>query len=153
MLTRDSIAWLNLFRGLNKQELEEVLACGDEEGFLSGKLLLEESAISVDLFVILDGKVSVEMAATKPDTDDPMRTRLATLTEGDVFGEVGFVEEKRRSATVIATTDGRVLRLNGDRLHGLFERSAHTGYTLMRNIATLLAHRLVDCNVRLRHAL
>jgi hypothetical protein len=46
---------------------------------------------------------------------------------------------------------GQVLKMDGLKLHEIFELNQHMGYIMMRNIALVIARRLVDINYQLRN--
>ena len=76
--------------------------------------------------------------------------RLTTLREGDIFGEISFLEGKRRSAGAVAVDNISTLRIDGEKLYGLFDKNPRLGYVVMRNIGCILAQRLCDINFRWR---
>lgn len=64
--------------------------------------IVREGETADAFYVLIDGKVRVAAADG---------TRLATLTSGDYFGEVGLLGEGRRTASCYADADARVLRM------------------------------------------
>lgn len=100
--------------------------------------------MSSDLFIILDGRVSVEIELARGS--DNIREQIVVLRKGDVFGKIAFLEGKRRSAYVVALDDIRVLKMKVKELNDKFTNNTGTGYLFMRNLAIILAHRLIDTN-------
>lgn len=72
------------------------------------------------------------------------------MRAGDVFGEIGFLGGKRRSASVKAIENVSVLKINGKKLAEYFAGNTHTGYRMMRNLALILAQRITDVIFMLR---
>ncbi|MEW5735402.1 MAG: cyclic nucleotide-binding domain-containing protein [Thermodesulfobacteriota bacterium] len=141
-----------VFKGVTEKDLAEVLRLGVETGFGRGAVILKESGKSSDLFILLSGRVSVEMEASGASSEG-RRDLLVRLRPGDVFGEMAFLDHSRRSAYVVASDDITCLRLDGEGLERLMESNAVLGYRLMRNLARILASRLVDSNFRWRNEL
>ncbi len=82
-----------------------------EEGSLGkdykdGDIIFDENSIGKEMYIILTGKVKV----IKERED--VETTLATLEEGDFFGEMSLFDNKPRSATVKALGDIKLLEIN-----------------------------------------
>ncbi|MDX1454492.1 MAG: serine/threonine-protein kinase [Gammaproteobacteria bacterium] len=97
-LTRD----LKFFSLFEDEELQDVLRAGEWKQYASGQNIITEGEEDDSFFVIVSGDVSV----WKNDTE------LGVLTEGDVFGEMGFNGRVERTATVRARGSVSVLCLN-----------------------------------------
>ena len=103
-----------------------------------------------DLFIVLKGHVSVEIRASSLNAGPGKQIQLNTLRIGEVFGEIAFLETGHRSASVRAEGKTLVLRVNGKKLYDLFERNSRTAYLMMKNLAGILAQRLIETNFKLR---
>lgn len=71
---------------------------GKLKRFVAGQLLIRENEVSRKLFIIQSGKVSVFK------THMGQKVVLSTLAEGEIFGELSFIEATPRSASVEALT-------------------------------------------------
>jgi CRP/FNR family transcriptional regulator, cyclic AMP receptor protein len=146
----ENVAGCDLFAGLSRSDIDAILACGAAVSFQTGQVIFEESSVNSDLYVILDGRVCVEIDAPSASGDGNEHLQLALLRTGEVFGEIAFLKGKRRSARVCALDDVSVLQLDGTKLTSLFESNPSLGYHAMRNLATILAQRVVDVNFKWR---
>ena len=72
----------------------------------------------------------------------------ATLAAGTVFGEMGLIEENR-SADVWADTSVQCLELPLDEFAGFREKYPQVGERIIRNLAVLLAKRLILANTKI----
>ena len=153
MLTKEDILQFKIFEDFSLEELDALLAISQEVSYISGDVILEESSYGADsdFFVILQGNVKVELAASQILTDAKMNKRLAVLKSGDVFGEIGLLRSKRRSAQVSAYSDMLARKFNQKKLFELFEYNSRLGYLLMRNLATILSDRIMDMNFMWRN--
>jgi glutaminase len=97
----------------------------------------DEPALS--LFFLQSGMVSVKL---------PNGVRLATLVAGMVFGEMALLED-RRSADVWADTLVECLELPLDAYAGFREKYPQVGEHIVRNLAVLLAKRLILANTKI----
>jgi CRP/FNR family cyclic AMP-dependent transcriptional regulator len=69
------------------------------ETFEPGEPVIKEGSKGTSAFIILSG--AVEVLKKSGDRDIP----VATLGEGQVFGEMGLIEDRPRSATIKAMTE------------------------------------------------
>ncbi|MFH1673275.1 MAG: cyclic nucleotide-binding domain-containing protein [Pseudomonadota bacterium] len=151
MWDKTCITGFKVFEGLSEKGLDSILSIGREAAFNPDEVILEESKLGSQLYAIVQGRVSVELKTGQMhEKAEDEGKQLATLRPGDVFGEIAFLAEKRRSAHVVAIDEVLLLELDGEKLYDLFDRDNRTGYLVMRNIATILAQRLVDFNFRWR---
>ena len=150
MLAREKIAGFEIFEGLDSGEIDNILSLGHEVACQNTEIIFEDSSLSSDFFILLDGRVSVEIDVSHMDKNGRQKVQLAILRAGDVFGEIGFLGGKRRSASVKAIENVVVLKINGKQLEGYIAENTHTGYRLMRNLSLILAQRITDVIFMLR---
>ena len=82
--------------------------------FRKGDVIIEKGSYGTCAYVIKSGRVEVS------DLVDNRRTVLAILEEEQIFGEMGLVEDKPRTATVMSIEDVQLVVLNRDSLNDLF---------------------------------
>jgi len=90
---------LPLFRDLSHRELERVARWADEVDVLAGKHLMDQGAFPHEFMLIESGSAEVLVDGN----------HVADLGPGDFFGEIALLEKDRRTATVTATSDLRVV--------------------------------------------
>ena len=148
MLTKEHILEFKIYEGITLEELEAILEISREVSYSSGDVVLEESSYGADsdFYVILQGNVKVELLASQVLTEGKVSKRLAVLKSGDVFGEMGLLRSKRRSAQVSAYSDLIVQKINQKKLFQLFVYNPRLGYLLMRNLAAILSDRIMEMN-------
>ena len=153
MLTKEEMLQFKIFEGLNLEELDAILDISQEVFYKSGNVILAESGFRAesDFFVILQGNVRVEMQSSQTLFEGQGNTRLAVLKSGDVFGEMGLLRGKRRSAQVSAYSDLTARRVNQKKFFQLFVNNPRLGYLIMRNIAAILVDRITDMNFMFRN--
>jgi CRP-like cAMP-binding protein len=69
--------------------------------FPADKTVIQEGGFSNDFYAIESGTAKVERGGEQ----------IAELGPGDVFGEQGLLERQERSASVVATTPMRALKI------------------------------------------
>jgi CRP/FNR family transcriptional regulator, cyclic AMP receptor protein len=93
------LATVPLFAGCSKRELAKIAALTDEIDLPAGKTLTDEGRSGREFCVIVTGSVDVKKGTKK----------LATLKDGDFFGEISLILDAPRSATVTSTSSVRLL--------------------------------------------
>ena len=86
------------------------------EGLEAGQVLVQQGDPGHELFLLLDGLLSVEVD----------RTAVSEVAPGAVLGELALLRGGRRHATLRAITPCRVARVRGDEIdHASLERLTH----------------------------
>jgi small-conductance mechanosensitive channel/CRP-like cAMP-binding protein len=118
--------------------------------FMRGEAMTRQGARAHWLYLITRGAAEVRVSI-----DGNLSERLATLSEGDFFGEMGMMTGEPRSATVIALTDVDCYRVDKDS----FDEILRSRPEIAESISEVLARRRVeldavreDLNEEARHA-
>ncbi len=99
----DLLRSLPLFTACSRSELEAIAAVTDELRLPAGRVLMREGAPGRELVVVVEGELSVARDGKV----------LARRSDGDFVGELALVTHRPRTATVTATTDVRILVVDG----------------------------------------
>jgi CRP/FNR family cyclic AMP-dependent transcriptional regulator len=112
-----------------------------EEFYPNGSVIIEEGTVGDWVYVILEGSVKVRKKTSKGSVT------VDTLKEGDVFGEMGFLEggKRLRSASVVASGDVWVGVLDGEKLTRDLEELPSNLRALIRSLVLKL--REITTNV------
>ncbi len=121
----DSLGRAPLFEGLSRDELKELAKLSEDLEVSEGKVLCREGETAQEFFVIVDGEVDV--------TQDG--ERVATLSDGDFFGEIALLEDIPRTATVTAKAPLRFFVLTRQAFWSLIERQPDVERKILRALA------------------
>jgi len=127
-----------LLAGLDEDELARLAALGTIRTYYAGEKIIAASEPARSLFFLRSGVVHVKL---------PGGIRLATITAGMAFGEMSLLEA-HRSADVEADKSVTALEIPLDDFQRFREAHPSTGERIMRNLAQLLADRLIVANER-----
>ncbi len=134
MLRRDRkielIARAPLFAGCSKKEVARIASLADEVDIPAGRALTHERRTGREFCVLISGSADVRKANKK----------IATLSDGDFFGEIALILDAPRSATVSATTPVRLLVIERRAFQSLMEEVPSIQTKVLQALAARLAH-------------
>lgn len=128
------------FNELTNWQLKSVSDIIFERSYDTNELIFEEGQPGAAWFLILHGKVSVEIYREK------FTARLATLEKGAFFGEMALLDESPRSASARALEPTRTLALYRNDLNRLIEKDPQTACQIYRALARIVGDRLRSTN-------
>ncbi|NTV37423.1 MAG: cyclic nucleotide-binding domain-containing protein [Anaerolineaceae bacterium] len=147
----------DLFFNLTNTQLEMVENICDDCLYKKGDAIVSENTPGKELFLIIDGKVEIIVNPGMVSPDPKMMASpavIATLRQGQSFGEMAIVDEGLRSATVRASTKTtRVLRIEREKFLMLCNTFPDLGYHVMYNLAAEMALKIRNADLSIREAL
>ncbi len=110
---------------------EQVILCGiiTTQTLNDGEVLMQEGKIDHKLHGIIKGGLAVGKITGGGNWID-----LQQLRQGDLAGELGFIDGLPHSATLRAIGDTEVFILERDKLESLLDEHPHLVYHVMRAI-------------------
>lgn len=127
-----------LLAGLTDRELADLTPLGAIRSYRAGEKIISAGDAATSLFFLRSGVVHV----TLPDG-----IRLATLTAGMAFGEMALLET-HRSADVLADMAATAYEVPLHDFERFRDQHPRAGERIMRNLAQLLADRLIVANTK-----
>ncbi len=124
------------FDELSNRQLKNVSGIMFERSYESDELIFEEGQPGAALFLILDGKVGIEICR------EENTLTLAVLEKGAFFGEMALIDEAPRSADARALEPTRALALYRSDLGELIQRDPQTACRIYRALASMISDRL-----------
>jgi len=124
---------VHLAAGLNDADMVWLMSLGRFQRLSAGQRLITAGRPINDLFFVLSGGLDV----VREDG-----TRVATIGEGEVVGEMSFVGEEVPSVSVLAAQSGEVFVAPRGLILERLEREPAIGMRFYRALALCLASRL-----------
>ena len=134
----EALSKTNLFRHLDLTQLQNLVSSASEQVFPSDYEVLREGEPGTSVFIILSGAVRIVEAVA----EGPESMFLTEMRAGDLFGEIGFLRNGPRSATVVTLERTRCLVLAQKEFLETLDSSPTLSIALLR----VLAGRLADAN-------
>jgi glutaminase len=125
-----------LLEGLAVEELQAIGALGITRRSATGERIVAAGDEGRSIFFLLSGMVSVKL---------PTGVRLATVSPGLAFGELALLEQ-RRTADVWADLPTTCLEVPLEKFSEFCVRPPQAGQRITRNLAALLARRVIRAN-------
>lgn len=137
------LSGIDFLNGLTADQRIFIAERLEECWYETGEEIVVEGAFDTDFFIIDRGRVSVLIAKAGPKP-------VAELSEGEFFGEMSLLTGEKRSATVVAKTETRLLKLARDSMGRLLEENAKVAEKLSevlssrstRNAALIETHQI-----------
>jgi hypothetical protein len=122
-----------LFAALPPEDLQPIAAIATEHAFSGGDVFANQGEPGDVMHIIVSGDVSVV------DTADDGRV-VAVRSPGDVVGEMAVITSEPRIATLVASSDVRVLSIDRRRFEAILRERPETSLGVIR----VLCHRLTE---------
>ena len=132
---RSLLAGLELFHGVDPDDIQELLQKCDRVDVGEGELILEPGAKNENVFIVLSGRLHVRVGS--PDT--PV---IATMDVGACAGEMSIIEDRDPSAYVVAAEPSHLLVIHQRILWAMVNAS----HALSKNLLVALSERVRSHN-------
>lgn len=130
----ETLKKIPLFASLNFKEMAQILEVAQVRNIPCGIEIMKEGGTGEDMYIILKGKVDVVAGGNK----------VAELKPGNFFGEMSLIDRSPRSASIIATTECKMLRITRSELFPLLKREARIGLKVFWSFLQNMNKRLRD---------
>jgi len=132
-ITRQS----DIFHGLSDGELSQLAQICRMMSYPAGQTICNEGECGSEIFVLAEGKASVFAKKT-----GKKRSKIGTIKQGEIFGEMSIIEDLPRVADLITDKDSKLVVIDRFELENLMNKNSHLGKVVMQNIAKGLSRKL-----------
>ncbi len=137
------LAEVPLFQFLDDEERAALAAHLDDVSFPAGHIVFNYGEPGDAMYIVRTGEAELSF---KNDTGE--KITLETVTRGDFFGELAFLDGGARSATVLVTEDMQAILMDREDLEIFVRRHPHAALDLL----AALGKRLRKTSEILRHS-
>ncbi|MHB9027428.1 MAG: Crp/Fnr family transcriptional regulator [Candidatus Latescibacterota bacterium] len=128
---------LDLFRGLNAMELQEIAKIANKIRFSRGDVIAEGDNENRDVYVLIEGNVDIVSLNGVP---------LYRIAPGETFGELALLSSLKRTARAISRDDSWIILMNIGHLEKLGEEYPEIYKKVSDNIIRSLGIKLARAN-------
>ena len=130
----------DMLSGLTLDDVKLLASLGHYVSCRTGDGVLQAGDPGREIFLILDGRFHVTGRIHHSDQEEVRVSKI--LSVGDVFGEIRFLTEEIRYASVMAMEDATLLVLNAKAMDRLVITAPKAAAKVFRNIARIVVSRL-----------
>jgi CRP-like cAMP-binding protein len=140
MINIDFLDQVQIFQGLNHEQLAEIINYCEEAEVKPGAKLFEQGEDAVYLWIVKEGRVDLRFEiAGRPSSEE---STISTISEAGAFGWSSFVSpNKYRLSGYCAGKSCKLIKVEREGLKQLFETDPDIGYAVISNVATLVGTR------------
>jgi len=120
---------VDIFAPLSPEELERLAGKIARHVYAPGEAIIRAGEQGSSMFVVHEGVVEVQIA------DNGRPRTVATLQEGDFFGEMALFTGEPRTANVVAAEETEVLEISHAAMKHLFDNDPELAESLSHTIA------------------
>lgn len=131
-LIAKTLKLVKLFEGFTEQDVVDFMRVSRRQDVAAGERVVTEGRPGDDAYIVIAGELNVLLRKGAAEE------RVTQLKPGDTFGELVLVDAGVRSASVVAETDGILLRFSRES----FALAPNLLIKILINVSRLLAHRL-----------
>jgi serine/threonine protein kinase len=123
----NQLSQLSFFSEFTQPEIWEIMRAGSWKTCKANDVVVQEGELDDSFFVVVSGELTVHKG----------KTLLGSLNTGDCFGEMGYLNKTKRTASVRAKGDVQLLRVNAT----LMERASRD---CQLRFYKVFAHTLIE---------
>ena len=116
--------------------------------YAAGTLVMGRQQESDQLFLVASGRFSIFLPILRPEAPSRL-ARMATFSEGMVFGDAAFFSGELRMADVVADTDGSCWLLQHSAFEDLQQDNPAAAIALLTQLAIDLGRKVALCGQQL----
>ncbi len=121
-----------LFQGLSNEELQKLMDMAEPVSLRAGDVLIRQGEVGDCAYVVIKGDFEVQKQSGQS------LIKIDVRNPGDVVGEMALLSRAPRNATLIAKTDGEVLRIPQEAFEQLLQSSTTAAMAVLHWVMSRL---------------
>ena len=121
------------FQNLSDTAIKKVLNVCHKTLIEAGHIIFVEGEKADRFYIVIGGAVEVWKDYNKPNAE-----MLAVHGPGHLFGEMALIDEKPRSATIVAGTDTKLLFINRKDFHKIIRENYSIASSIMKSVSSMV---------------
>lgn len=133
---------LPIFEGLGDGELRKIARLFTQKLFRPGEKVFKRGDSGNEAYAVMRGKIDICLEENSAP--------VASLSDGQIFGEQAFLDGAERVAMAVADKPSILLVMQRNAFYDVVQREPHLGMVVMRNIAMDLSNKLRRANTAIK---
>lgn len=131
--------------GIDPQGWHALLALGDRRSYAPGEVVFQDGTRGEHVYVVLEGALEI-VKETSPGSD----IRLATMRQGDLFGERALFGQGVRSATARARQEVTLVQIHAKFVRDYLDENVAFGKQFYRFLCERFSEIVWDLDMEVR---
>ncbi len=144
MTPKQALRECQVFQRLTDDQLQKVAAFCSQDVYEAGITVFRARGIAEQLFVLVDGKVALQMELPVQESQLRKRVTVDIINRNELFGWSGLVEPYIYTLSAICLQEARVLAINAPRLSALIRDDCGIAHEVLYGLTNVVASRLHD---------
>ena len=150
LLIGEALLKLELFEDLSTEEIDQICTISTMRHLSDGALLIQENDMqSFDLYVLCNGSLEVVSSNSEATSSEVVISK----DEKNIFGEIGWLCQKKRTADVRCYGPVEVIQIDGEGLRQFMQNHPQAGFHILRRTAVMVAESLTQTSGLLKQVL
>ncbi len=140
MVNIEFLKQVQVFQGLNQEQLAEIITCCEETEFKPGDKIFAQGDDAVYLWIVKEGAVDLRFEAA--GSSSSAEHTISTIPEAGAFGWSSFASPNKYRLSAYCTNEScTVVKVEREGLKALLDKDADMGYAVISNVATVVGTR------------
>ena len=140
MISKDFLAEVEVFQGLDSDQLTEIEKCCHEEECEFDTQLMSEGEDAIHLWIVREGRVDLRFDL--PGLTSSEENTISSISKAGAIGWSSFVPPyKYRLSGHCASKKCKLIKIEKECLLQLFEKDPAIGYVVMSSMASVVGRR------------
>jgi signal transduction histidine kinase len=149
----ETLRQYDLFANLPDETLAEIARLAKEQTFPDGATIFSENAPADHLYLILEGKVSLEKLVQLGRTGTPRKATISVLWSGHTLGWSSIVAPYSYTSSGVCLEETKILAIPGSELRTLLHDQPEVGCEVLRQVASIIRSRMTSSTSTLTYFL
>jgi len=140
MIDIEFLDQVQIFQGLNHEQLAEIINCCEETDFEAGSKLFNQGDDAVYLWIVVEGRVDLRYEVDGGSSSQA--NTISSIAAAGAFGWSSFTSpNKYRLSGYCADLPCRLIKVDRQGLRQLFEKDPDMGFAVISNVAAVVGTR------------
>lgn len=134
---KDFITTVEIFKNCSEESLNYFYSVLELVEYKSGEVIFEEDTVGEDIYIIYSGEVEIIKNYKKSN-----KKLLSILLEKEIFGEMSLFYSSERTATAVAKTDCKIIKIKSEYFRNIFRTYPEDGLKIVQRLLFNMGTRL-----------